>query len=163
HDGLDVHPARRGVPASRRRRVRPPERRPRPGRVGCGRKRYRRHGRVRAERSHAALPPGQLERQPLRTGHAAAARRRGGPEGGGPDEDREGWFERGGWMMGYDEQFDTHNEGEGVVREWESKTEALLLGRKTCDIWAKAWGVWDENAEGFGGELTRRYNRVPKY
>jgi dihydrofolate reductase len=23
--------------------------------------------------------------------------------------------------------------------------------------------VWDENAEGFLGELTRRYNRVPKY
>jgi dihydrofolate reductase len=23
--------------------------------------------------------------------------------------------------------------------------------------------VWDENAEGFQGELTRRYNRIPKY
>lgn len=83
--------------------------------------------------------------------------------GGGPDEDREGGFEHGGWMMGYDEQFDKLNEGEGVVREWESKTEALLLGRKTYEIWAKAWGVWDENAAGFMGELTRRYNRVPKY
>jgi dihydrofolate reductase len=83
--------------------------------------------------------------------------------GGGPDEDREGGFEHGGWMMGYDEQFDKLNEGEEVVREWESKTEALLLGRKTYDIWAKAWGVWDENAPGLMGELTRRYNRVPKY
>ena len=83
--------------------------------------------------------------------------------GGGPDEDREGGFEHGGWMMGYDEQFDKLNECEGVVREWESKTEALLLGRKTYEIWARAWGVWDENAEGLMGEFTRRYNRIPKY
>jgi len=83
--------------------------------------------------------------------------------GGGPDEDRDGGFEHGGWMMGYDEQFDKLNEGEGVIREWEGKTEALLLGRKTYEIWAGAWGVWDENAPGFLGELTRRYNRVPKY
>jgi dihydrofolate reductase len=83
--------------------------------------------------------------------------------GGGPDEDREGGFEHGGWMMGYDEQFDTDDEGGKLVSEWEGKTEALLLGRKTYDIWARAWGVWDESAPGLQGELTRRYNRVPKY
>ena len=83
--------------------------------------------------------------------------------GGGPDEDREGGFGHGGWMMKYDERFHTDNEGEAVVREWESKTEALLLGRKTYDIWTKAWGVWDENAPGLMGEFSRRYNRVPKY
>jgi dihydrofolate reductase len=83
--------------------------------------------------------------------------------GGGPDEDREGGFEHGGWMMNYDAQFDEDDEGGKLVMEWESKTEALLLGRKTYDIWARAWGVWDENAPGLQGELTRRYNRVPKY
>lgn len=83
--------------------------------------------------------------------------------GGGPEEDREGGFEYGGWMMDYDEQMDKLNEGGQIVAEWESKTEALLLGRKTYQIWANAWGVWDENAEGLAGELTRRYNRVPKY
>ena len=83
--------------------------------------------------------------------------------GGGPDEDREGGFELGGWTMEYDEQMDVPNEGGKIVEEWESKTEALLLGRKTYEIWAGAWGVWDENAPGFMGELTRRYNRVPKY
>jgi dihydrofolate reductase len=83
--------------------------------------------------------------------------------GGGPDEDREGGFGHGGWMMGYDEQFDKDNEGEAVVRGWESKTEALLLGRKTYEIWARAWGVWDEDAPGLVGEFTRLYNRVPKY
>lgn len=83
--------------------------------------------------------------------------------GGGPDEDREGGFDHGGWMMGYDEKFDKDDEGGKLVAEWESKTEALLLGRKTYDIWANAWGAWDENAPGLMGELTRRYNRVPKY
>jgi dihydrofolate reductase len=83
--------------------------------------------------------------------------------GGGPDEDREGGFEHGGWMMDYDARMDTLDEGVEIVREWESRTEALLLGRRTYEIFAGSWGVWDENAEGFQGELTRRYNRIPKY
>jgi dihydrofolate reductase len=83
--------------------------------------------------------------------------------GGGPDEDREGGFEHGGWAMKYDEQMDKLDEGGKIVAEWESRTEALLLGRKTYEIWAGAWGVWDENAAGLQGELTRRYNRIPKY
>jgi dihydrofolate reductase len=76
--------------------------------------------------------------------------------GGGPDEDREGGFEDGGWQGAYDG-------GEELIMEWESRTEALLLGRKTYDIWARSWGMWDENADGLQGEFTRRYNRVPKY
>jgi dihydrofolate reductase len=83
--------------------------------------------------------------------------------GGGPDEDREGGFAHGGWMMDYDEQMDKLDEGRKIIEKWESRTEALLLGRKTYEIWARAWGLWDENAKGFVGELTRRYNRVPKY
>jgi dihydrofolate reductase len=31
----------------------------------------------------------------------------------------------------------------------------LLLGRKTYEIFAGSWGVWDENADGFQGELIR--------
>lgn len=82
---------------------------------------------------------------------------------GGADEDREGGFEHGGWQMAYDDRMDTADEGGTIISEWESRTDALLLGRKTYDIWAKAWGVWNENAPGLMGELTRRYNRVPKY
>jgi dihydrofolate reductase len=74
---------------------------------------------------------------------------------GAPDEDREGGFEHGGWQGDYDL--------DGLIQEWESKTEALLLGRKTYELWAGYWGVADENAPGFLGELTRTYNRVPKY
>ena len=83
--------------------------------------------------------------------------------GGGPDEDREGGFEHGGWAMEYDERMDSLGEGGEIVREWESRTEALLLGRRTYEIFAGSWGVWDENAEGLQGELIRRYNRIPKY
>jgi dihydrofolate reductase len=83
--------------------------------------------------------------------------------GGGPDEDREGGFEHGGWMMKYDEKMDVLDEGGKIVAEWESRTEALLLGRRTYEIFAGSWGVWDENTEGLQGELTRRYNRIPKY
>jgi len=83
--------------------------------------------------------------------------------GGGPDEDRDGGFEHGGWAMDYDDRMDKLGEGGDLVADWESRTEALLLGRKTYEIFARSWGVWDENAEGFQGELTRRYNRIPKY
>src|SRR5262245_51170030 len=83
--------------------------------------------------------------------------------GGAPDEDREGGFEHGGWASGFAERMDTLGEMEKITAEWESRTEALLFGRKTYDIWSAAWGVWDENAPGLMGELTRRYNRVPKY
>jgi dihydrofolate reductase len=83
--------------------------------------------------------------------------------GGGPDEDRDGGFEHGGWMMEYDGRMDTLDEGGQIVEEWESKTEALLLGRRTYEIFAGSWGVCDEDAEGFLGDLTRRYNRIPKY
>ncbi len=62
----------------------------------------------------------------------------------------------GGWQ-------DRYSGGEEIVVEWESRTEALLLGRKTYEIWAGAWGAGDENAEGMLGEFTRRYNRIPKY
>ena len=74
---------------------------------------------------------------------------------GGADEDRESDFDLGGWQQDFD-LGDT-------IHDWESRTEGLLLGRKTYDIWSGAWAVWDENAPGFMGELTRRYNRVPKY
>jgi dihydrofolate reductase len=75
---------------------------------------------------------------------------------GGADEDREGGFELGGWQFEYPG-------GEEIIEEWENRTEALLLGRKTYEIFAGAWGTWSEDAEGFTGELTKRYNRVPKY
>jgi dihydrofolate reductase len=78
---------------------------------------------------------------------------------GGIDEDGEGGFDHGGWQGRY---FPDGTVAD-LVAEWEGRTEALLLGRKTYEIFARSWAVWDENAEGLDGELTRRYNRIPKY
>ncbi|MCU1573038.1 MAG: hypothetical protein JWO93_1120 [Micrococcaceae bacterium] len=78
--------------------------------------------------------------------------------GGGPDEDRDGEFEHGGWQGWYQAA-----EVADIVQDWESRTDALLLGRRTYEIFAGSWGVWDENAAGLEGELTKRYNRIPKY
>lgn len=82
---------------------------------------------------------------------------------GGPGEDREGGFDLGGWATDFDAERDGADEGAAIIAEWESRTEALLLGRRTYEIWAGAWGVWDEDAPGLAGEFTRRYNRVPKH
>ena len=77
---------------------------------------------------------------------------------GGRDEDRDEGFPYGGWQNDFDDELGTE-----IVRDWETRTEALLLGRVTYEIFAGSWGVWDEDAPGLQGELTRRYNRIPKY
>jgi dihydrofolate reductase len=81
---------------------------------------------------------------------------------GGPGEDPDGDFAHEGWASRYDEEHGGDEFG-GIIADWETRTEALLLGRRTYEIFAGSWGVWDESAEGFEGELTRRYNRIPKY
>jgi hypothetical protein len=63
--------------------------------------------------------------------------------GGAPDEDREGGFKHGGWAMDYDDRMDQLNEGGEIVREWESRTEALLLAAlsatlpRNCQLWRR--------------------------
>lgn len=82
--------------------------------------------------------------------------------GGGPDEDPEGGFAHAGWTTNYDAEHGAEEINE-LVGQWERNTGALLLGRKTYDIFSRSWGVWDEDAVGLDGDLTRRYNRIPKY
>jgi len=53
---------------------------------------------------------------------------------GGPDEDRSGGFERGGWILPY-----AAPELSAVVRRQMSLPFDLLLGRKTFEIWASYW------------------------
>lgn len=53
---------------------------------------------------------------------------------GAPDEDREGGFEHGGWSVNYWDQM----MGE-EMEKLTSKSDALLLGRKTYDIFAAYW------------------------
>jgi dihydrofolate reductase len=53
---------------------------------------------------------------------------------GGPHEDHDGGFQHGGWLVPYfDEQF-----GESMA-EWTKRADALLLGRKTYEIFAASW------------------------
>ena len=55
---------------------------------------------------------------------------------GGPDEDRSGGFERGGWAMGL---FD--NEVMAFVNEVYQRADAFLFGRRTYELFAGYWGV----------------------
>jgi dihydrofolate reductase len=70
---------------------------------------------------------------------------------GGPDEDRRGGFEHGGWAMDYD-----FNYGEGVGLEQAQNAEALLLGRFTYETLAAYWPTAE-------GPLADRLNELPKY
>jgi dihydrofolate reductase len=71
---------------------------------------------------------------------------------GGPDEDRRGGFERGGWTAGHaDEEM-----GPYLIDMFE-RADALLLGRKTWEIWLPYWPNHDDNPFG------HRINVLPKY
>jgi dihydrofolate reductase len=70
---------------------------------------------------------------------------------GGPDEDRRGGFEHGGWAMDFD-----FNYGEGVGLEQAQNCEALLLGRVTYEILQPYWPTRE-------GQLADRLNELPKY
>ena len=71
---------------------------------------------------------------------------------GGPDEDRRGGFERGGWTA-------SHSDPEmgPFLTSWFERADALLLGRKTWEIWEPYWPNHDDNP--FGHLI----NVLPKY
>jgi dihydrofolate reductase len=72
---------------------------------------------------------------------------------GGPDEDTEGGFQHGGWQMPY---FD--DVGGAAVDEGLARTDALLLGRKTYDIFA---GFWPNQPA--DDPLAAKLNSMAKY
>jgi dihydrofolate reductase len=72
---------------------------------------------------------------------------------GGPDEDRDGGFEHGGWTVPFwDDQM-----MEFMV-ESTRKAGALLLGRRTYDIFASSWPLLGDD-DPFAAVL----NHIPKY
>jgi dihydrofolate reductase len=71
---------------------------------------------------------------------------------GGRDEDRRGGFERGGWARAHaDEEM-----GPYLTAMFE-RADALLLGRRTWEIWEPYWPKHDDNP--FGHLI----NTLPKY
>ncbi len=72
---------------------------------------------------------------------------------GGPDEDRRGGFDRGGWTAAYSDP-----EMWPFLTSWFGRADALLLGRKTWDIWVKYWPLHDG-----GDPVSHGINVLPKY
>jgi len=71
---------------------------------------------------------------------------------GGPDEDRRGGFERGGWTASHADP----EMGPFLISLFE-RADALLLGRKTWQIWEPYWPNHDDN------EFGHMINVLPKY
>jgi dihydrofolate reductase len=72
---------------------------------------------------------------------------------GAPDEDREGGFKHGGWQAPY-----VGDDAGSLVFEQYQSMDALLLGRKTYDIFA---GYWPRAAADI--PFTALFNDAPKY
>ena len=73
---------------------------------------------------------------------------------GGPDEDREGGFEHGGWSFPYgDDDF-----GATMVA-WFAHSSAFLLGRKTYQIFNSYW----PNHTDPDDPIASKLNALPKY
>jgi dihydrofolate reductase len=75
---------------------------------------------------------------------------------GGPDEDRRGGFERGGWALPL---FVNDNEGATFVNQVYQRAEAFLFGRRTYEIFAGYWGVM----AGSDNPIAAALNTRPKY
>ncbi|HEX7070691.1 MAG TPA: dihydrofolate reductase family protein [Rhodothermales bacterium] len=73
---------------------------------------------------------------------------------GGPDEDREGGFGHGGWLVPYfDDRFLE------IMTEWTLRAGAFMLGRKTYEIFAGSW----PNATDPSDQVAAALNTRPKY
>ena len=74
---------------------------------------------------------------------------------GGPDEDRRGGFERGGWAIPL---FD--DEAATFVNEVFQRADAFLFGRRTYEIFAGSWGSWADPGD---SPIWTALNTLPKY
>src|SRR3989440_11665474 len=76
---------------------------------------------------------------------------------GGPDEDRRGGFERGGWALPL---FNNDKEAATFLGEVYQRADAFLFGRRTYEIFAGSWGTWDDPGD---SPIWTALNTKPKY
>src|SRR5438552_13298284 len=76
---------------------------------------------------------------------------------GGPDEDRRGGFERGGWALPL---FENDNEAMTFLNQVYQRADAFLFGRRTYEIFAGSWGTWDDPGD---SPIWTALNTQPKY
>src|SRR5919199_5060409 len=74
---------------------------------------------------------------------------------GGPDEDRRGGFERGGWVT---HSFD--DEAGTFLNQVFQRADAFLFGRRTYEIFAGSWGTWADPGD---NPIWTALNTRPKY
>jgi len=74
---------------------------------------------------------------------------------GGPDEDRRGGFERGGWITPYADE-----ETMGFLNGVYGRADAFLFGRRTFDIFERSWGTWPDPGD---SPIWTALNTRPKY
>jgi dihydrofolate reductase len=77
---------------------------------------------------------------------------------GGPEEDRSGGFERGGWAMPH---FDS--ETAALVGQVYQRADAFLFGRRTYEIFAGSWGTGSWGASQGDNPISVALNTRPKY
>ena len=80
---------------------------------------------------------------------------------GGPDEDRRGGFERGGWITPLFDQ-----ETATVLNQVYGRADAFLLGRRTYEIFANYWGAMADPADNTvagANTIAVALNTLPKY
>src|SRR4030095_13218546 len=74
---------------------------------------------------------------------------------GGPDEDRSGGFERGGWGAPL-----VDNEAGTFLTQGYQRADAFLFGRRTYEIFAGSWGTM---ADPGGNPIWTALNTKPRY
>jgi dihydrofolate reductase len=77
---------------------------------------------------------------------------------GGPDEDRRGGFERGGWALPL-----FVDEAATFLDEVFERADAFLFGRRTYEIFAGSWGTGSWGANQGDNPISVALNTRPKY
>ena len=74
---------------------------------------------------------------------------------GGPEEDRRGGFERGGWALPlFDDEVET------LLGQIYQRADAFLFGRRTYEVFAGSWGTIEDMAN---SPIGRALNKQRKY